>query len=407
MNRKIPFTNKQDIARKSKGRPIILFGAGNIAEKTQRIIANKEIHSIVDNSSNLWEEVQLNVKILSPDYLKTKEGKSCFIIITTTSFSDVSTQLEEFGFKASEDFIVSPILNDLRIIDELESINSRLIFTSGSPKQESNTFGGGIYQLEVDGDEWSHRKMIDGNSYGIIKFNENFIALDTDRGIIEFNKDFKIIREQKLPIGSRAHGLDFSEEKQLFFVNCSYLDSILILDKDFKIIDQINISNKREKFGKPFHHSNDCCVYNDSLFVSMFSQTGNWKLDIFDGAILEFDIETKKIIGPVVSDLWMPHNVKIIDGSFTFLDSLAGHLRSNNAQIIGDFPAFSRGLDHDGSYYYIGQSRNRNFSKNIGLSKNISIDAGVIIFDEHTKVSRFLQLPPKLSEIHSIVVLDN
>ena len=120
MNRKIPFTNKQDIARKSKGRTIILFGAGNIAEKTQRIIANKEIHSIVDNSSNLWEEVQRNVKIVSPDYLKTKEGKSCFIIITTTSFSDVSAQLEEFGFKASEDFIVSPILNDLRIIDELE-----------------------------------------------------------------------------------------------------------------------------------------------------------------------------------------------------------------------------------------------------------------------------------------------
>ena len=29
-----------------------------------------------------------------------------------------------------------------------------------------------------------------------------------------------------------------------------------------------------------------------------------------------------------------------------------------------------------------------------------------IIFDEQTKASRFLQLPPKISEIHSIIVLD-
>jgi len=136
----------------------------------------------------------------------------------------------------------------------------------------------------------------------------------------------------------------------------------------------------------------------------MFSQTGNWKLDIFDGAILEFDIDTKKLVGPVVRDLWMPHNVKVIDGSLTLLDSLKGQLLTNNAQISGDFPAFTRGLDYDGQYYYIGQSRNRNYSKNLGLSKNISIDAGIIIFDNQTKVSRFLQLPPKLSEIHSIVL---
>ena len=100
-----------------------------------------------------------------------------------------------------------------------------------------------------------------------------------------------------------------------------------------------------------------------------------------------------------------PHNVKIINGSLTLLDSLKGHLLTNNVQISGKFPAFTRGLDFDGQYYYIGQSKNRNHSKNLGLSKNISIDSGIIIFDNTTKASRFLQLPPKLSEIHSIVVM--
>jgi len=137
----------------------------------------------------------------------------------------------------------------------------------------------------------------------------------------------------------------------------------------------------------------------------MFSLTGNWRRDIFDGVVLEYDIETNNLIGPVMKDLWMPHNIKFIDGSLHILNSLQGQLKTNNAKVIGEFPAFTRGLDHDGIFYYIGQSRNRNYSKNLGISNNISIDAGIIVFDSQTKVSRFLQLPPKLSEIHSIQLL--
>ena len=53
---------------------------------------------------------------------------------------------------------------------------------------------------------------------------------------------------------------------------------------------------------------------------------------------------------------------------------------------------------------------NKEASNNSGVRpdymyKNISIDAGIIVFDEYTKASRFLQLPPKISEIHSIVLI--
>jgi len=102
----------------------------------------------------------------------------------------------------------------------------------------------------------------------------------------------------------------------------------------------------------------------------------------------------------------MLHNIQLINGSIHLLNSLNGQLLTNNLQVIGEFPAFTRGLDYDGIYYFIGQSRNRNYSKNLGVSKNISIDAGIIIFDEQTKASRFLQLPPKISEIHSILLID-
>jgi len=407
MKREIPFTNKRDLKKLLQIKDnYILFGAGNIAEKTHRLIQDCNLLAIVDNSKNLEGEYQLGVEVISPGKLKSKKYQNSIIIITTTSFAEVTYQLENLGLKNTEDFIVSPILNDLRIIDELENIEKKLLFTSGSPQQTNPNYGGGTYELNIQNDKWIHKKIINGNCYGITKFKENYVVLDTDAGVIEFDQNYKIIRKKELPKGSRAHGIDYSPDYNMFIINCSYLDCILFLNEEFEIIDKITISKKHLKNGKPAHHINDCCVWNNSIYISMFSKTGNWKLDIFDGAILEYDIDTKEIIGSVIANLWMPHNIKIINGSITVLDSLKGHLLTNNAQITGVFPAFTRGLDHDGSFYYIGQSRNRNYSKNIGLSKNISIDTGIIIFDEYTKVSRFLQLPSKLSEIHSILVID-
>ena len=404
-SRNIPFTSIQEINKKSKFKEIIFFGVGNIAEKTLRQLNKKDGFSIVDNASNLWGTNDLGVIVRPPEILKDLGQGTAFIIICTTSFTEVTEQLLGFGLNANIDFCVSPVLNDLRIIDELESVEKKLLFTSGSPKVDNPNFGGGIYEMVVSGDSWSHRKVISGNCYGLIKYGDNFISVDTERGIFEFDSDYNIIRQTSLPEGIRAHGVDFSAKHEHFFVVGSHLDGVLILDIDFNLIDQITYSYKKSRTNSPCHHSNDCLVIDDSLYVSMFSKTGNWKRDVFDGTIVEFDILTKELIGSIKDNLWMPHNVKFIDGSIHVLNSLNGQLLSNNFQVIGEFPAFTRGLDYDGVFYYIGQSRNRNYSKNLGVSKNISIDAGIVVFDPTTKASRFLQLPPKISEIHSILLL--
>jgi hypothetical protein len=403
--RKIPFSSVEDIEKKKGNREIALFGKGVNAEKTMRILPDRGISLIVDNVSNLWGTIQNEVTVKSPDVLKEIGNENIFVVICTTSFSEVHEQLISFGFKADKDFVVSPILNDLRIIAELESIERKLLFTSGSPKQDSDKYGGGIYEMTVKGDTWHYKKVISGNCYGMIKFNDNFISVDTDLGVFEFDVDYNILRNKELPTGTRGHGISYNPERNLFYLAGSNIDGALILNSDFEIIDQINISEKIIYSNAPNHHCNDLIAINNSLYMSMFSFTGNWKLDVFDGGVLEFDLETKKLIGPVISNLWMPHNILFINGSLTVLDSLRGYLRKNNAQVVGEFPAFTRGLAHDGIYFYIGQSRNRNFSKFLGVSNNISIDAGIVIFDENTKVSRTLQLPPKISEIHSIQVV--
>ncbi|MBT7535704.1 MAG: DUF4915 domain-containing protein [Verrucomicrobia bacterium] len=404
MSKAIQFFTWQDVARQMAGRPLALFGAGNIASKTRRKLKDVDMVAIFDNASDHWGEEELGVVISNPEDWADFPNRP-YILITTTSVREVSEQLISMGLSSGTDFAVSPVLNDLRIIDELESIERRLMFTSGSPPVDASAHGGGVYEMEVQGDSWAHIKKISGNCYGITEFNGNYVTVDTERGIVEFDSDYKIVRSRKLPHGARAHGVCYDPNRRLFFMTCSYLDAVLVLDEDFKQLAEIQISHKRNRYGSPSHHCNDCCVWEDSLFVSMFSLNGNWKQDVFDGGVLEIDIETHEIIGPAATGLWMPHNVTFINGGFTLLDSLPGYLRANNLQVIGTFPAFTRGLAHDGMFHYIGQSRNRNYSRNLGRSRSISIDAGVIVFDEYTKVSRFLQLPPKVSEIHSIKVI--
>ncbi len=400
---KIDWTTFQDLNKNCKNKKIILFGAGPISEKTSRRLISHNLLAIADNASNLWGKSELNVEIINPDDLVNLSD--IYIVICTTSFQEVSDQLSDYGFKSNKDFCVSPVLNDLRIISDLENISTKLLFTSGSPKSDDKTFGGGIYELIVEKDKWTYQKVISGNCYGLINYGDNFISVDTEMGIFEFDSNYNIVKSKELPQGIRAHGVQFSSKHEKFFIVGSYFDGVLILDKEFNFIDEIPLSYKKSRFGVPKHHCNDCLVWEDSLYISMFSRTGNWQNDVFDGCILEFDIETKENLGPIKENLWMPHNIQMIDGSLHVLNSLTGELLANNFQVIGKFPAFTRGLDFDGIYYFIGQSRNRNYSKNIGVSKNISIDAGIIVFDEITKASRFLQLPPKISEIHSILLI--
>lgn len=399
--RKFRFSTFQEVAKFAAGRPLALWGGGNIAAKTARkLIRPPDL--LIDNNPNLRGTEQLGMTVRGPDALAAPTGKP-YILICTTSFLEVSEQLAGLGYDPERDFLVSPILNDLRIIAEMENLEARLLFTSGLPPIDDPRCGGGLYELVLAGESWSYRKVHSGNCHGLIAHGEHFLVVDDELGLLELDRDYRIVRAGELPRGVRAHGL--SHASGCYYVACSYADKVLELDAEFRPRREFPLSHKHARDGEPHHHCNDCLAVGESLYVSMFSLTGNWKRDVFDGVVLEFDLVTGEKIGPVISDLWMPHNIALIDGTLTVLDSLRGRLLNNNAQSIGEFPGFARGLAHDGAHFFIGQSRNRNYSRYLGLSKNIAIDTAIIVFDEHTKVSRTLQLPSRLSEIHSILAL--
>lgn len=385
---------------KKNTRSIVLFGSGNIAKKTIRKIGINDIEFIVDNSTNLQETEYCGLQVLSPEKITNKY----FIIICSTAISDISNQLLSYGLEENTDFAISPILNDLLAISELEQLETEFYFTSGTAANKDQLFGGGFYKCKVFGSNVILTRLYSGPCYGAIQNDDAIIFVDTDNGLFKYYKG-EVSHLCSLPKGSRAHGISYNESNDKYYITCSNLDVVLELNNKYEIVREFELSNKRKKYGEAMHHCNDNLSLGNSLFVSMFSSSGNWKNDIFDGCITEFDIETGKRGADIKTGLYMPHNVKFFDGSIHVLDSLPGHLLSNNLSIQGTFPAFTRGLDYKAGLYYIGQSKNRNYSKVMGLSNNISIDCGVIVFNPEIKASRFLQFPHAIGEIHSIVAL--
>jgi hypothetical protein len=70
----------------------------------------------------------------------------------------------------------------------------------------------------------------------------------------------------------------------------------------------------------------------------------------------------------------------------------------------GVFPGFIRGIDFDGRFYFIGQSEPAYMSRLFGISNNIMMNAGIYIFDNVTKVSRFHAFMDT-TNVHDIIVL--
>lgn len=398
----LPYTTFQELHKAERNRRLVLFGAGNICQKTLRRL-NAKPTKIFDNSPNLWGEVQEDINIEKPCAASFVE-ENYYVVICTTSFREVSEQLVSFGLEPERDFAVSPVLNDLRVIDEIQHIEKTLIVTSGAPSANIGLSEGGVYRIDISGLSWEINKILPGSAHGIIQKDDNIFIVEDARGIIQFDRRLNLVQTTPIPPGSRGHGLAWSEKRRCFYVACSGLDQVLEYSESFELKRRINISLKSQNGSGPHHHINDCYVYDDSLYVSMFSITGNWKQEIFDGGVIEIDLNSNKQIGVPITNLWMPHNITMARGGFIILDSLRGRLMGNNIQEIGRFPAFTRGFTYDADYMYIGQSRNRNFSRQIGVSNNISIDSGIIVFDEETKVSRTIHLPTEITEIHGLLV---
>lgn len=375
---------------------IILFGAGLVCKKILSNFDKSKVLFIVDNNKSLWNTKIEGIEIKNPQKIKAKNNIE--IVVTTTSFIDIMKQVKNINNKVT--IKVSNYLKDLITIEFMQNLKKKFLVSSGLPSINKEKFGGGLYQVELNGLNWSIKKVYSGTVHGVIKINNGYAISDSIYGLILLDKKFKIKKKGKYPINTRAHGVAFDYKNKNYYVACSNTDKIKIFNRSLELLEDISISDKYKKYHSPQHHINDLCIVDHKLYVSMFSLSGNHKRGIYDGGVLEIDILTKKIINKLYGNLTMPHSIKSFNGQITILDSLNGELIVGKKSLV-TFSGFSRGLSFDGKYYYVGQSRNRNFSLIKKKKANVSIDNSILIYDSKNKISRNLQLP--ISEIHEVL----
>jgi len=397
--------NWEEVNKLIQKKRVVFFGRGDWVDKTVNYLASTGDY-IVDNNEYEHGQGESGLVTYSPEKLRTENFDQIYIIITTTGFLEVQEQLCGYGFIPGEHFCVTPALKNFHTISRINEHEQIIYLTCSDHYLEKNwQRGGGLYRFDIQSREM--KKLINGLCHGIIETKDSIYLVDDKVGIRVLEKDLNQRTTFQLPLKSRPHGIAYCPQRELIFINFSERDSVGIYDTyNYTQVDEIFISDKREKIGISQHHVNDLCVFNDSLYVSMFSFSGNWKIGMFDGGILEFDIDSRKLLGPVVSNLWMPHSPKIINGILSYCDSMPGRVYAGTHRLIIEFNGFVRGIAHDGEFYYIGQSMHRYIDRRLGTTNNISLDAGIFIVDDVNKMTKFFAMP-HLTNIDTVMCLEN
>ncbi len=402
-----------EFGRAIENKQVIFFGVSDDwTEKTIRRSAPNLVY-IVDNSRS-WIGSQWNgVDIKSPEILKQNQ-RSEFVVITSSSYESIIPQLLEYGLVPGIDFCITPALNDLKVITDIHSHDARLLISSPDHKLYagfSESIGldrgkaglGGIYLYDVKDEHCE--KVIDGTFHQIVDTGTCYYVAEENRGVCKISKQFELIDSFGQQPGMKPHGIAYWPERNIVFLGNTSFDKVSAFDENtHELLFEISLSAKWEKDGRPHHWLNDLCVWDGYLYISMFSHSGADGHGVYDGGILQVDLEDHNNRYVLVNDAWMPHTVRFIDSQICYLDSMNWYLYRSTKNIIGEFPPFARGLAYDGTYYYVGQSEVRNFAPLKGIKKLIGMTAGFYMFDDETKAAKFFNVPG-VRQIHDLCIV--
>lgn len=381
-----------------KHRRIIFFGRGEWMEKSIPYLTNPAAY-VVDNNRYEQGEIEQQLNIHAPEKLCQEDPSSIFVVITTSSFPDVARQLKSYGLIAGVDYCISPSLKNFLVTSRLNGHNQTIHFTCSDQYDR----GGGFYSYDLAKREKT--LLIKGHCHGVAQAGGIVALVDDMVGIRIMNAKLETIRIIDMPSKSRPHGIALCQQRGLVFVNFSGRDAVGIYEIDTgSYKGEIQLSEKFKKTGVAQHHINDSTVYGDYLYLSMFSGSGNWKIGVYDGVIMQFDIDSGKCTGPVATDLWMPHTPIVINGVLHYCDSMRGIVSNTTWRIMTQFSGFVRGITFDGLYYYIGQSAHRYVDRVAETSNNVSLDTGIFLVDPISKLTKFFSIPD-LTDINSVIYI--
>lgn len=393
---------------------IIFYGRSeDWVHKTLRNLKRESVECIIDMNKSYHNTNYMGLKINSPSFLKDINKNNFYIIITAGPYESVVEDLEKMGFLSGENFCCTPELYDWAKLIQIKNYEKQIIFSCSDYELENqkekrkSKLGGGLYYLNTGSGEIE--KKISGQIRQVIRFKNKYLAVDHFKKIVLI-LDKKLNIEDEINLDNYNNiiekpnfcGICVDEKRKHLFIANAGTDTINIIDLDnYKTIERINFSEKYKISNSGQHHINDIEFKDDHLIISYFSFSGNWKNGVMDGGVCELKPDKPNSKNILISDLWMPHSVKYLNGNICVLDSMRGKLIIGN-EYSGYFPGFARGLDYDGIYYYVGQSECMYVSRLFGHTKNVVCNAGIYIFDSHSKSSRYFNLPD-IMNVHDII----
>ncbi len=392
----VDFLRRSNVYMLANKKKLIGFGAGNIGVQTQYLL-DGFINYFVDNEPHKWNTECCGVPVHSPSSLKEIDPENYIIIICAEHYKEIINQVHEINKKF--EVYVTPVLKDHTIFDNLLKCSDSLLISAYG-------VNGGLYILNGQNEKYSLLKK--GSFRGLL-FCDNSLFVATERGdiheIISINPCETIIRYKSNEV-SQLHGLAYWKNEDIVIASEAQFDRIsFISKKDFSLKNQLYLGRTGLEPDLYNGHVNDLFVCGDRLFVSMISFSSMRKNGVYDGCVMEIDLPSQKIVGPIMSNLLFPHSIKIHKKNFYVLESLTGKLFNGKGQIVLQLQGFIRGLFIHDKIAYIGQSRNRMLNEANHYLSSISMDSGVYVSDLSKKIYRFIKLP-ELCDVYDIIDLN-
>ena len=395
--------------RAIRDKKVVFFGVSDYwTEKTVKL-SNPNVDFLVDNSSTMIGDSFKGLAIRSPEVLREKL-QDTFVVITSGSYYDIYPQLIEYGLQPGADFCITPALNNSRIISDIHTHDATILISSPEHKAYANLdqdddVGGGLYELTLRNQHY--RKVVDGTFNQIVDAGDAYYVTDEMRGVCKISKDYRIVDIFGAESGDKCMGIAYCPERNIVFLGHTRYDTVSAHDASTnEKLFEIELSEKHRRLGRAQHWINDLHVAGDFLYISMFSHSGAYLQGVFDGGILQVDLENTDNRYVLVRNAWMPHTVRFFDPQICYLDSMNGLFYRSIHNVIGEFPGFIRGLGYDGHYYFVGQSENRDLQALKGIKRHISLSAGLYLFDDDTKAAKFISTPC-IRQIHDLCVVQS
>ncbi|MFY0802929.1 DUF4915 domain-containing protein [Peribacillus frigoritolerans] len=305
----------------------------------------------------------------------------------------------------STQFLTSLLPSDstFKPTENITKYNKKLLISaeSGIPHNTSE----GLFELDIKTNSIKH--LFKGNFAGIKKYNNHYYVLNRDYNQL-WILDNQLNQISQLPLDQFSniddlHGIDISSDGYIYIVGTNRNKVLIINQITMQKEGELILTNEKEDF----HHINDICVTEDSLYLSMFSILDKWKtFDFSDGAIVKFDRRSLLPKAVVCHGLKAPHSVLISEDNLLFCDSLnlnvsKVNLKSNNIFVVAQFHGFTRGLFLDNDILIVGQSNMRHLQQLNNKFNNISLNAGIHIFDLKSNINQYIKLP--VTNVYSVI----